>query len=103
VVKANRLQDLVELGTLTPAAARFVDACVVSASFPAMLRPLREEEVCRCLVGLGPEPRAIGLALCISSAAHSVSLARASMWPCPSPRSSTGCVTRVAMPQAKAS
>jgi pilus assembly protein CpaF len=30
VVKANRLKDLVELGTLTPAAARFLDACVVA-------------------------------------------------------------------------
>ena len=30
VVKASRLDDLVELGTLTPAAARFLDACVVA-------------------------------------------------------------------------
>ncbi len=30
VVKASRLDDLVELGTLTSAAARFLDACVVA-------------------------------------------------------------------------
>jgi pilus assembly protein CpaF len=30
VVKAGRLDDLVDLGTLTPAAARFLDACVVA-------------------------------------------------------------------------
>ncbi|MDX6309671.1 MAG: pilus assembly protein CpaF [Nocardioidaceae bacterium] len=30
VVKADRLDDLVALGTLTPGAARFLDACVVA-------------------------------------------------------------------------